>query len=249
MTWHYVSRRSPLDDIILSKTSAHMACQRKIYPNLTIQPSGYRLSLQIWFKRKGIASLEYKTKFSSICSILLPSDRRVSLVILILSPLCTIWPGIPPQPCSLFHRCLLFHHRPSIMRFNFWLYDCLDHFEGVSKHAGVYEAVWAARFKQPLDPNFLKAFIPQWSPHINTILTYYRELGIYLWHAFPITGLPIVGGCMTSSSPLTSFLWTKDTLHLFKGCFAFGGVCSLEISKIHWVGQRIHTGEPWRCVT
>lgn len=79
------------------------------------------------------------------------------------------------------------------MRFTFWLFDCHDRFEGVLKQVCVYEAIEVSCFKQPLDLNFLKAFIARWSPHNNTVLTWYRELDISLWDVFWITGFPILG--------------------------------------------------------
>lgn len=66
------------------------------------------------------------------------------------------------------------------MRFTFWLWDCLKHFENTLKQATVYETIWASRYIMPVVPNLLKALIARWSPRTNTILSCYGELGISL---------------------------------------------------------------------
>lgn len=53
------------------------------------------------------------------------------------------------------------------VRFTFWLCYCLDRFKGVWNR-WVFATIWTCRFMQPLDLNFLKAFITRWSTYINS---------------------------------------------------------------------------------
>lgn len=56
--------------------------------------------------------------------------------------------------------------------------DCLDRFNGILKKVGIYETIWASRYKQQLV-----------SPYTNTILTCYGELVISSWDVYQTTGL------------------------------------------------------------
>lgn len=44
-------------------------------------------------------------------------------------------------------------------RFTYWLYDCLNSFEGTLKKAGIYEAIWASWYRQETDKELLKALM------------------------------------------------------------------------------------------
>lgn len=88
-----------------------------------------------------------------------------------------------------------FRHYASVSTgncFTFWLCDCLHRFEVRLKAAGVYEVIWASRYKQQLDGELMKALVACWSHTTNTIFTCYGELGI-LWDVYRIIGVPIVG--------------------------------------------------------
>lgn len=59
-----------------------------------------------------------------------------------------------------------FHHFATVSRdtySTYWVYDCLNRFEGILKMDGIYEAIWASRYKQQFDKELLKAIMARWS--------------------------------------------------------------------------------------
>lgn len=52
------------------------------------------------FREKGYPSPELGLEFACICRIVMPSDKRLLLVILISLPLYMTWSVMPPGPCS-----------------------------------------------------------------------------------------------------------------------------------------------------
>lgn len=125
------------------------------------------------FNDKGHPEPEFQL---GICKHLKDDNGLGQESIIAESPITTILHDmIGDYPKAMFPYRMDFRHFNTVRRntrFTYWVCYCLDHFEGVLKKAGAYEAIWASRYKQKTDEELLK---PSWlaGPCTNTILMYY----------------------------------------------------------------------------
>lgn len=115
------------------------------------------------------------------------------------------------------------------------------------KAVGVYEAIWASRYKQQLDGELMKALVARWTPTTNTIFTCYGELGISLWDAYRVIGLPIVEEMYDAFFPPNQLL---DKTHPASLWFLFKTWARLiepheqEQAQVHIGGKGVHPRGP-----
>lgn len=95
----------------------------------------------------------------------------------------------------------------------FWLSNRLNYFEGIMKHAGIYEAIWDSHFNQPNDKRLLKAFVARLCPNTNTTITCYGELGISLWDVYCIIELPIIAEMYNEFFSFNKIILNKKLLY------------------------------------
>lgn len=193
---------------------------------------------------KGHPSPEFRTWFSSTYKILMPLNRRAVSKILIF--VTTLHYMVGDAARAVFPHFIDVRYFATITwdrRFTFWVCNCLGRFKGVLKQVGVYEAIWAFRFKQPLDLNFLKVFIARWFPNTNIILTCFRELGFSLWDVFQNTGLPIVDEMYDEFFPNHKLIIGQSLPKSFRELFYIWGRLFVGMSRpkfTKWVKELVH---------
>lgn len=102
---------------------------------------------------------------------------------------------------------------------------------------GIYEAIWASQFNQPVDEDLLKTFIARWCPNTNTVVTCYGELGISLWDVYRITGLPIVGEMYNEFFPPNKIIMSKKLPCSLRQLFQIWGRLYMGKARPKYTGE------------